>query len=85
VDPKEVERAAKKIGFEFPVAIDPEWRTIKSWWLKHNPEAPFTSMSFLIDRKGVLRYIHPGGEYVKGDPDYERIDAEIGRLLAGSP
>jgi peroxiredoxin len=80
VDPKEVDRAAKKFEFKFPVAIDPEWRTINGWWLDHH-DAPFTSMSFLVDREGTLRYIHHGGEYVKGDSDYAQIKEQIERLL----
>jgi peroxiredoxin len=80
LDPKEVERAAKKFGFKFPVAIDPDWHTLNRWWLDHH-EAPFTSMSFLLDRQGVLRYVHRGGEYVKGDGDYEQVKEQIERLL----
>jgi peroxiredoxin len=83
LDPKQVERAAKKFGFKFPVAIDPQWRTINRWWLDHH-NAPFTSMSFLIDRQGTLRYIHPGGEYAKGQPDYREIKEKIELLLDGS-
>jgi peroxiredoxin len=80
LDPKQVERAAKKFGFKFPVAIDPEWRTINGWWLDHH-DAQLTSMSFLVDREGTLRYVHRGGEYVKGDGDYEQIKEQIERLL----
>jgi peroxiredoxin len=80
LDPKEVERAAKKFGFKFPVAVDPDWHTLNHWWLDHH-DAPFTSMSFLLDRQGVLRYVHRGGEYVKGDGDYEQVKQQIERLL----
>ena len=81
LDAKQVERAAKKFGFKFPVASDPDWRTLNHWWMDRHPDAPFTSMSFLLDRQGTLRYIHPGGEYVKGDADYRVIKAQIERLL----
>ena len=77
---KDVRRAAKKFGFKFPVAIDPDWRTLNRWWLDHQDGA-FTSVSFLIDRQGIVRYIHPGGEYVKGDRDYQRIKEEIAKWL----
>jgi peroxiredoxin len=80
VDLKEVERAAEKFGFKFPLAIDPEWRTLNGWWLDHH-DAPFTSMSFLIDRQGTLRHVHPGGEYVKGDRDYQEMKEQIERLI----
>jgi peroxiredoxin len=75
-----VKEQAEKYGFKFPVAIDPDWKTLKQWWLDgHHREA--TSVSFLIDRKGVIRYIHPGPQYAKGDKDYEEIEAAIKKLL----
>src|SRR5438445_7093931 len=30
---KVVEEFVRKFGFKFPVAIDPDWRTLKQWWL----------------------------------------------------
>ena len=39
-------------------------------------------MSFLIDRKGVIQHIHRGGQYVKGDKDYEVLKKKIEKLLA---
>jgi hypothetical protein len=30
---------------------------------------------------GVIRHIHPGGEYVKGDPDYAEMKSQIETLL----
>ena len=75
-----VKRYAKKFGFEFPVAIDPQWRTLHEWWLDRG-EHDFTSATFLIDRRGIVRFIHPGGEYVKGDKDYAAIRSKIEQLL----
>lgn len=72
---------ADKFGFKFPVAIDTDWRTLHRWWLDSGKRS-FTSVSFLIDRKGVIRHIHPGGEYVKGDKDYAAMKASIEELLA---
>lgn len=84
LNPEEVPRLAKQFGFEFPVAIDPEWRTLRRWWLDVRPRA-WTSVSFLIDRKGVIRYIHPGGSYVKGDLDYESLRQKIEELIRETP
>jgi peroxiredoxin len=50
----------KSFGFEFPVAIDPEWKTLKRWWLDGH-DRDFTSVSFLLDKQGRIRGIHPGG------------------------
>ena len=71
----------KKFGFHFPVAIDPDWRTLKQWWLDSGA-GDWTSVSFLIDRQGRIRHIHPGGQYVKGDAGYDAMKHKIEGLLA---
>lgn len=80
LDPAQVERFAKGFGFQFPVAIDPQWRTLKHWWLDVK-ERPWTSVSFLIDRRGIIRYIHPGGSYAIGSDDYSVLKAKVEELL----
>jgi peroxiredoxin len=77
----DVKKRAEKFGFEFPVAIDTRWRTLNQWWLDTG-DRDFTSVSFLIDRRGVIRHIHPGGQYVKGDKSYAEMKAKIEELLA---
>jgi peroxiredoxin len=77
----EVKAHAKKLGFQFPLAIDPEWRTLRNWWLDHGGRR-WTSVSFLLDRKGVIRHIHPGGQYVRGDDAYRELKTKIEELLA---
>jgi len=77
-----VEQTAAKYGFAFPVAVDPEWRTLDRWWEPKTKGRAFTSVSFLLDRRGVVRHVHPGGQYVKGDAAYEAMRAAIERLLA---
>ncbi len=80
LDPNAVKNYAKKLGFKFPVAIDQDWRTLNNWWLDRGA-GDWTSVSFLLDRKGVIRHIHPGGQYVKGDSDYEALKKKIEELL----
>ena len=75
----EVRRLAADLGFTFPVAIDPDWRTLRHWWLDGNTTA-FTSVTFLLDKKGIVRLIHPGGSYSVEEATL--IEAEITRLLA---
>lgn len=79
--PPEVEEFARKFGFKFPVAIDPEWRTLNDWWLEKN-QRRWTSVTFLLDRTGTIRHLHPGGQYVKGDPAYQELRTQIEKLLA---
>lgn len=64
LDVERVQRAVESRQFLFPVAIDWEWQTgtLKDWWLT-GPERPATSVTFLLDKSGIIRFIHPGMEY----------------------
>jgi peroxiredoxin len=81
LDPEEVAARARELGFEFPVAIDDGWRTLRRWWLDRVPTG-WTSATFVLDRDGVVRHIHPGGQYVAGDRDHAALLAAIEQLLA---
>ena len=81
LDDDAVSAHARRFRFEFPVAIDPEWQNLRRWWLDRGGDN-WTSVSFLLDRKGVVRHIHPGGQYVKGDAAYAALKAKIEELLA---
>ena len=78
---QKVKEFSTRLGFTFPVAIDREWITLRKWWLNKNRKACWTSVSFLIDRNEIIRYIHPGGQYVKGDEDYAILKSRIEVLL----
>ena len=83
-EPKVYEDTAKKYGFTFPLAVDAEWHTLQSW-LRDGGGKPvdtgFTSVTFLLDRQGVIRHVHPGGQYVAGDPAHTELDRKIRELL----
>ncbi len=78
--PAQVKRSSEKFGFRFPVAVDAGWKTLRRWWLDGG-DRKWTSVSFLIDRRGVVRFVHPGGQYAKGDRDYDMLKAKIEELL----
>jgi peroxiredoxin len=81
LDPEKVRGYVAHFGFTFPVAIDPDWRTGKRWWLNgHNRE--YTSVSFLLDRAGGVRHVHLGGKLAPGSPDYTIVEERIKALLA---
>ncbi len=75
-----VKRLVRDLGFRFPVGIDMEWRELKRWWLD-GADRPFTSVSFLVDRGGIIRRIHPGGSYTREEA--AEIERHIKELLAG--
>ena len=71
---------AREYGFQFPVAVDRDWRTLRRWWLDGGPR-DFTSVTFLIDQRGVIRHVHPGGTLAPGTPDFEALRARIDQRL----
>ena len=79
-----VRATVREYGFTFPVAVDRDWRTLNRWWLDGH-RRDFTSVSFLIDRRGVIRLVHPGGTLEPGTPDFAAVQAKVEQLLAERP
>jgi peroxiredoxin len=81
-----VRKQAKVFGFKFPIAQDLEWKTINSYWLG-NKKRSYTSSSILIDRNGIIQFVHDGREYFRSDQDqkanaaYEAMVENIVKLL----
>jgi thiol-disulfide isomerase/thioredoxin len=81
VSDKRILALAKRLGFAGPIAVDREWATLDRYWLDGHPERSWTSVSFLIDRQGVIRWVHGGGEYHRsGDPAHARCDLQYREL-----
>lgn len=59
-----VQAAADERGFRFPIAIDRDWSELRRWWLEGHRRAA-TCVTFLIDKHGVTRHIHPGPAYYR--------------------
>jgi len=85
-----VRQAAARLNFAFPVALDGDWSALKRWWL-NGAERSYTSVSFIVDKHGVIRYVHPGGEFHEsnGNPghavcerDFRTIEKVVSQLLA---
>jgi len=73
----EVLRFARKLGFDGPIAVDQDWGTLDRWWLDGHSDRNWLSASFLIDRRGVVRWVQGGGEYhPTTDPRHARCDLE---------
>jgi thiol-disulfide isomerase/thioredoxin len=86
--PEAIRNSAKKIGFDGVIAADDSWSQLKRVWLSE--ERPATSVSFLVDAKGVIRFVHPGTTfYPSDDPQkareneaYRALEAAIQKVLA---
>jgi peroxiredoxin len=82
--------ASDRLGFTFPLALDGDWSALRRWWPDLERRG-WTSASFVVDKKGVIRYVHPGGEFhedrageeghARCERDYKEIDQVISRLL----
>lgn len=78
---EDVAAYASKFGFTFPVAVDPAWSSLRAYWL-NGKEREYTSVSFLIDRRGVIRFVHPGGVYALHSEAYEELRFAVEKAIA---
>jgi peroxiredoxin len=67
-DTGRVRKAAQALGFDFPIGVDNDWKTVRAYGVGSEFRS-YTSVSFVIDREGVIRFVHDGGEYHAGGGD----------------
>jgi thiol-disulfide isomerase/thioredoxin len=92
VDAADVEAAAKRLGFDGVLAVDADWSELRRLCGGTMKGRTATSMSFLVDGQGVLRFVHPGPvlfpssdkEHARENADYELLERAIVTLLEGS-
>lgn len=79
-DHAEVTAMAQALGWEFPIAFDDDWQAVERWWLR-GAERAATSASLLVDRRGIVRWVHPGPEYHPDGPaDHARCRSDYADL-----
>lgn len=78
VEPAEAAKAAKAIGMPGTVGVDRDWKVLERWTAGQT--YAFTSLTFLLDRSGAVRYVHPGGTVTAEDG--EELGRRIDALLA---
>jgi hypothetical protein len=75
VTPGQVREHARRIGMPGALAIDRDWAVLDRW----APPATrsFTSLTFVLDRRGRVRHVHKGGqiEPAEGAELSQQIDA----------
>lgn len=84
-----VAAVAADYGFSFPIGLDIDWSVLDAYWLSL-PGRRFTSVTFIIDATGTIRFVHPGPEFHPGGPaahaqcraDYDEITGTLDALLA---
>ena len=79
---------AAKLGYGGVVALDQDWSQLKAVYLSTGKREA-TSVSFLVDKKGIIRFVHPGPDYfpsderekAQQDEDYRLMEKAIQELL----
>lgn len=67
VEPGQVREWAKKAGIPGVLAVDRDWAVLKRWTAGQKRD--YTSLTFLLDGRGRVRYVHPGGVLSEKDAD----------------
>ena len=75
-----VQKAARELGFDFPIVLDNDWQYLREIWLASG-DREFTSASFLVDRKGLIRFIHPGPEFFPSNKETDRLQNDDHQAL----
>jgi thiol-disulfide isomerase/thioredoxin len=89
VSDEAVLNAAKAIGYSGAIAVDLDWSQLKKAYLSKG-ERGWTSISILVDREGVIRFVHPGPdlfpstdkERARQDEDFRLLEKAIEALIA---
>lgn len=74
--------------FNGDVVIDGDWSQLNEWWLETGNRTA-TSVSILVDDKGIVRFVHPGPvlfpskekQFKQENRDFELLDLAINSLL----
>jgi peroxiredoxin len=74
----EVRAFAKKIGMPGALAIDRDWKVLDRWMPPG--KRSFTSLTFVLDKKGKIRHVHRGGAIEREDA--KELAQQIDALLA---
>ncbi len=81
VSDRRILEVADQLGFSGPIAVDRDWSTLERYWLAGHLSRGWTSVSFLIDRAGKIRWLHKGGEYhPSSDPRHADCSLEYAGL-----
>jgi len=79
-------KAAANIGYRGAIAVDIDWSQLKRTYPGNRGA---TSISVLVDREGIIRFVHPGPDYfpsdqkenAQQDEDYRLMEKAIEELL----
>jgi thiol-disulfide isomerase/thioredoxin len=88
VDDDQVRAAARRFGYGGLLAVDEDWSALDQVYLSTGNRRA-TSVSFLVDADGIIRFVHPGPVFFPSDDpdlavendDYQKLNSAIKSLL----
>jgi len=88
----EVRRMARQLGFGGRIAVDDDWSALRRVYLSTG-DRQATSVTFLVDADGVIRFLHPGPVFFGSDDqeftieneDYKKLKNAITIVLREQP
>jgi len=84
VAPTTIREAADRFGYHGLIAVDRDWSELSRFYLSTGDRAA-TSASFLVDRAGIIRFVHPGPEIRASDSAYADLERAIESALSLAP
>ena len=92
VDDVAVRAAARQFGYGGVIAVDEDWSALNTVYLSTG-ERRATSVTFLVDADGIIRFVHPGPVFFRSDDpqfalendDYTKLERAIKTLLRERP
>jgi len=88
VEAEDILSAARTLGYTGRIAIDINWEVLNDNYFSTGDRTA-TSVSFILDQQGIVRFVHPGPEFQKSNDigkiqenkDYQDIKLAIEFLL----
>ena len=82
---------ARRLGYHGTIAVDEDWSELKRFYLAGRARRA-TSVSFLVDASGTIRFVHPGPvlfpsddpAFARENADFHLLDEAIEAVLAES-
>ena len=69
-------KEASRFGYEGIITVDEDWSALEKAYLSSGRRRA-TSVTFLVDGDGVVRFLHPGPIYFPSDdPEFARENAD---------
>lgn len=80
VPDEEIAAAAQRLGYHGDIAVDLDWSALREAYLRSGRRFA-TSVTFIVDKDGVTRFLHPGPEFFpSNNPAHAQAEEDFGLI-----